>query len=285
MTKFQTYPTNIDTIDQSFEHTLFVEGKKDFDSTVLQNLLADIPINIQSLCSCKHINAAADALYDSHKKYYFIVDRDYKEIEDVEASWDNFPDENTKNLLIWRKRELENYFIEPDYLAKSKYIKSDCTIENIKEVIINTAQNILYYDVAKRIISTFKPCSNEDFQQSSDRNECFQQLVYTIKKMHENCTIPDEDELSRKFEEYLSKYTGGCENLNYDNKNWLNLISGKEIFDEVIKQCFMVKGTNNKIKQGNDAKKEIIKDLLKKNDQPNDFKQLVKIIEERIINS
>ena len=55
-------------------------------------------------------------MYPHHPTYYFLIDRDHHDIDFINRSWYNFPDPNTHNLLIWRKREIENYFLEPNWL-------------------------------------------------------------------------------------------------------------------------------------------------------------------------
>jgi hypothetical protein len=58
----------------------------------------------------------AHALYQYHHDYYFLIDRDHHNDEEIEQYWEKFPDESTDNPLIWRRREIENYFLIPEYL-------------------------------------------------------------------------------------------------------------------------------------------------------------------------
>jgi hypothetical protein len=105
------------------EHTLFVEGSGSdpLDEDILKSYLQGIKrfsIEIKSLGGNSEIKSAASALHAHHKNYYFVIDRDYYNDNEVEKTWLNFPDETKNNLLIWRKRELENYFISPDKKRK-----------------------------------------------------------------------------------------------------------------------------------------------------------------------
>lgn len=107
-------------VRQSARHTLFVEGARDdaFDPTVLKRLFG--MITVKALGPSHHIRAAAEAMYAHHPEHYFIIDRDFHDDTDVERTWSRFPDPEFSNLLMWRRRELENYFIEPAYLRRHR---------------------------------------------------------------------------------------------------------------------------------------------------------------------
>ncbi len=97
-------------IRQSARHTLFVEGRSpdSIDPIVLQELFKGLSVRVEPLGPSYHIKSAAEALYRQHPDYYFLIDRDHYYDDFVEKCWRNFPDPDTNNLLVWRKRELEN---------------------------------------------------------------------------------------------------------------------------------------------------------------------------------
>ena len=105
-------------------HVLFVEGRGDdaIDPTVLRVLLGN-QLRIEPLGASFSVTSVAEALHQFHPNYYFLVDRDHHDCDFVEQCWSNFPDAGTRNLLVWRRREIENYFLDPDYLARSKYLR------------------------------------------------------------------------------------------------------------------------------------------------------------------
>ena len=86
-------------------------------------------VEVQAMGSCEHIRSAAQALIHQHSAYYFLIDRDDQNQITVDDSWSKFPDPNAYNMLIWHKRELENYFIAPDYLEKSSFLKPDVDVK------------------------------------------------------------------------------------------------------------------------------------------------------------
>jgi hypothetical protein len=112
---------------QSARHTVFVEGGHDgeIDPVIIGYLLKrnGLPqVEVRAMGSCENVRNAAHALVRHHPSYYFVIDRDDQDNETVERSWSDFPDLETDNLLIWRKRELENYFIDPEYIEKSEFL-------------------------------------------------------------------------------------------------------------------------------------------------------------------
>ncbi|MDD2815857.1 MAG: hypothetical protein PHP00_08975 [Thiotrichaceae bacterium] len=96
--------------------------------------------------SCENVRNAVQALIKAHPHYYFLIDRDDRNLETVESSWRDFPNPEKQNILIWRKRELENYFLDPNYLALSIFLKA--TPEQLKQEILETCKRRFYLDAA-----------------------------------------------------------------------------------------------------------------------------------------
>ena len=106
------------------QHVLFVEGDKgSVDPEVLNKLFSN-KISIEPLGPSSSVKSVAKALQTYHPTYYFLIDRDHYDDSFVEKCWDDFPDPKTNNLLIWRRREIENYFLDPDYLSRSDFCES-----------------------------------------------------------------------------------------------------------------------------------------------------------------
>ena len=124
------------------EHVLFVEGKEDgsLDQAVLRALLSRT-IRIDTMGPSYSIRSAAQALARHHPHYYFLIDRDHYDDKFVERSWKNFPDPIADNLLVWRRREIENCFLDPPFLVESAY----CHVSESKitETLVALAQHRL----------------------------------------------------------------------------------------------------------------------------------------------
>lgn len=118
-------PSPVQAIHRAAGHTLFVEGK--FDADVLNEFfkahpLGDNLLHVEPFGPSFSIRAAAEALHRHHREYYFLIDRDHCDDAEVARSWENFPGPATKNILVWRRRELENYFLIPEYLLRSPHL-------------------------------------------------------------------------------------------------------------------------------------------------------------------
>ncbi|MDA3787023.1 MAG: hypothetical protein PF503_00775 [Desulfobacula sp.] len=105
------------------QHVLFVEGKdrSSVDPKVLGELFGTDTIKIEPLGPSYSIKSVAQALYSYHPTYYFLIDRDHHDDDFVAQCWNHFPDPDKYNLLVWKRREIENYFLDPNYLFQSKY--------------------------------------------------------------------------------------------------------------------------------------------------------------------
>jgi hypothetical protein len=140
---------------QGAEHTLFVEGRtpETLDPTVLQELVRPLDIEVRPLGSSRHVKSVAEALYAHHPKYYFVVDRDHHSESEVEATWSDFPDPAKQNLLVWRKRELENYFIDPTYASRSSFVRNDRAVQ---DVVLELASARVYLDIANQVVVSIR---------------------------------------------------------------------------------------------------------------------------------
>lgn len=159
-------------VRQSARHTLFVEGTdSSIDPQALDTFFKDKEINIRivSLEYSLNLRAVAQALYPSHHDYYFLIDRDHHDDKTVASYWRDFPDENTHNLLIWHRREIENYFLIPEYLARSPYLI--CSPEELRQCIRETASKRVFFDIVNIVILKLKKELNKDWIKLFDAKE------------------------------------------------------------------------------------------------------------------
>jgi len=284
---------NVDSYEIKHDHSLFVEGSDYFDVSVLnqlfethlypQNIYAK-KINIIQLGKSANISSAAENFYKSHTKYYFLTDRDNTKIDYIENCWANFPSKETKNLLIWRKREIENYFIDPEYIKYSDYLKSDIDFGKIEEAILKFANERLFSDVANVVLQEFDRCSKNKINQNLSEKDAIGQLKDNFQKMKKDCPVLTSTQIQQLFDEKLAIYKGNSKKLQFGKGEWLNLISGKEIMNSIFNNYFDVKGDFGQPPLTlKDKNKQIVKNLLKKDfsQQPTDFQQLVDLIKTR----
>ena len=278
------------------EHILFVEGSDEnaIDPKVL-NILFDMQsIKIMPLGSSSSISSVAKALFRYHPKYYFLIDRDHHEESFVDQCWKNFPNAKTYNLLVWRRREIENYFLDPKYLFQSRFFigkKADLNKE-----VLRCASNRLFLDVANYVVISIREKLKEKWIKKFSNPNQFENQESALEKIKSenkfyshkenvNNTITEE-EIERRFTEHLLFMTGGEKKLKLGVGEWLKMIQGKKVLTQVINsQCFEVKTTNGNKLSGSKKLHEIVKDLLKndKNKKPDDFVKLKKLINARIM--
>ena len=96
--------------------------------------------------------------------------------------------------------------------------------------------------------------------------------------------LTTRENLERMFEERLNTLCSGHEELTYGNGRWLELMRGKKVFPTVAQTCFAVKDRNGKMLQGPVKAEQVVKSLAKLplEDQPHDFQELHRLIDERL---
>ncbi|MBF0283051.1 MAG: hypothetical protein HQL51_01170 [Magnetococcales bacterium] len=281
-------------VRQKAKHRLFVEGKGDraLDPQVLGALLP--MITIEPLGPCFSIRNVAQALASVHPNDYFLADRDEWDEETVEKSWRNFPDPDQSNLLIWRKRELENYFIDPEYLSKSKFIKGNIGIAGLSQAIEKAAHPRLFLDVANQVVMGLRKRQQWDWVHKFTQPEAFpnaeaalEQLLNAPEWKQRTDEVRESltpSNLQSLFDQTLAEFSGGVIPLKTGHGAWRDLMGGKEIFHAILQRYFRVVDNQGNVLQGPQQRREVIKDLLARPlaEQPTDFQELHRLIETRI---
>ncbi len=272
------------------QHVLFVEGNDEnaLDPTVLKELL---PIRIEPLGASFSIKSVAEALYPYHDTYYFLIDRDHHDNDFINRCWDNFPDSDTHNLLIWKRRELENYFLEPDYLVQSQF----CQVEKdeLEQQILQFANKRLFLDAANHVIVSIREELKENWiekfsnpDEFSSKEVALEKLKRTNKFEQHRTNVSNKvstEEVERRFYECLELMTDGQDQLDFGRGDWLDMVQGKSVLTQVINSgSFQVRTLDGTALQGSEKLKETVKDLLRKDEQPADFVELKRLITKRI---
>ncbi len=275
------------------QHVLFVEGKdEDAVDPKALNELFEWRIRIEPLGPSYSVRSVAEALFRCHPTYYFLIDRDHYEDEYIDRCWNNFPDPETHNLLIWRRREIENYFLEPEYLVQSEF----CAVgqDELKRKILQCAGERVFLDAANQVVTSIR----EEFKQTGIRNftnpadfsskEAALRKLKSVGEFNSYCTVVAQKisvvELERRFQECLAVMTGGQDQIIFGAGKWLHMIRGKKILAQVVNSnCFQVRAADGTLIDGREKINEIVKGLLKKerSAQPDDFIALKTLIETR----
>ncbi|MBF0212088.1 MAG: hypothetical protein HQM00_00845 [Magnetococcales bacterium] len=280
-------------------HKLFVEGHGDgLDVEALKIFLP--MIDIEPMGPAHHLKSVATALHPHHADYYFLVDRDHHDDQTVENSWKNFPDTSRSNLLIWRKREFENYFLDPDYLQKSQWLKSTYKGKTgkakLEQKILNFANQRIFMDVVNRVIlkvredqkntwidlfSNPDKCKDKEMAKEALLGlETFQKRSKDVSDSVNGCN------LEKLFEEFFEELSGGCVPLSFGRGRWIDHMSGKELLTQTINNCFQVKDSEGReVEEGKIVIVEVVKDLMRLGieSQPRDFQELYRLIDQRTL--
>jgi hypothetical protein len=288
----------VEDVLQNSKHTLFVEGKTNqaFDPIVMKELLNNngLQMTVKPMGFSDNVRSAAQALIYHHPSYYFLIDRDDNDDSTVEKSWNSFPDVSQHNLLIWKKRELENYFIEPTYLSNSSFLKTN--LDDLKERILNECTQRIFIDAAnftilhlnKKITKKLRYSFNDfnQFKCKEDGEQKLEEVLTTeiASKKHEIDELLTIDMVKQIYFEFVQELSGGIFPLQYGCGTWLEQLSGKEIMNNIMNQCFQVQDKQGKYLQGEERTKQVVKKLLSLplNQQPDDFQNLVNLLKIRI---
>lgn len=282
-------------VRQNGRHVLFVEGRghDSFDSQIVGELF-DGRIRIEPLGASFSVRSVAEALHPFHPTYYFLIDRDHYDNDFVNRCWDNFPDPETHNLLIWRYREIENYFLEPDYLECSDFLKVSKKVLGNK--IKQFCQERIYLDTANHVIVSIREELKKNWIQKFTNPSDFEtrdQAVRNLRAANEfeifkndAAAKVDLNEVERRFDNILNVMTEGIEFLEFGTGKWLEMIQGKKVLSRVIhSECFKVADLEGNLLQGQDKVNQVVKNLLGKeiSKQPGDFRELRRLVENRLV--
>lgn len=287
-----------DAVRFNGRHVLFVEGGgyDAIDPIVLRALLGG-GLRIEPLGASFSVTSVAAALHPFHPDYYFLIDRDHHDDNFVEQSLRAFPDAGSRNLLVWRKREIENYFLNPDYLGCSKYFVG--TIGRLREFLVERAQCRLYLDVANRVIVSLRESIKKKTVQTFTNPEVLSTRTAALLSLVElglsdQIRTLSEQELSSDriesaFDDVLHTMTGANDGagdqLRLGTGEWIDMMRGKKLFAEVVgSNLFRVVGRDGSLISGSQERNAVAADLLQRRDvtQPDDFGELQRIITQRI---
>lgn len=221
--------------------TLYVEGKRGgIDEQVMRNACEGISLDVHALGGSSNLRNLAVPFSNLYKNVYFLIDRDHRIDSEVENIISEF--QGGGNLLIWEKRELENYFLDVEFLSKSKYLSN---AECLKKTMLEEAQKRIYRDAAEsaflellyefNIRKYFKKkftIGKFNTKESAER-----ELKSTNLKKYEHhlgkCFTMER--LLQKFERKLNLISGGYKKLNYHNNNWANIMNGSDLLEKISK--------------------------------------------------
>lgn len=284
-------------VRQSAQHRVYVEGSHDeaIDPIVIKELLRNnglTQIDVLPMGACDNVRSAAQALIHDHPSYYFLIDRDDQDHETVDLSWNNFPNPDTHNMVIWRKRELENYFIAPDYIERSSFLS--VPIENVRQRILDECNRRIFLDAANLTLAALKRGIRKQFPSDFGDPAQFQTEADGARQLETSPGLEEHRKLvadlfeknvvNRIYSGFVLELSDSRLPLEYGSGTWLERMSGKEIFHCIAGPCFRVEAADGTILQGKVQNNEIAKALLALplDQQPEDFQHLFRLLRARV---
>ena len=287
-------PIRADEVLQGARHVLFVEGSdpNSVDPKILRTLLRN-EIRIEPLGPSFSVQSVAEALHKYHPTYYFLIDRDHHKDDFVDRCWNDFPNPDTHNLLIWRRREIENYFLDPEYLSCSQYHRT--SKDDLSNQILRFARQRVYLDVTNQVIISVREelksnwiTTFTDLSKFSTR-DCALANLRKASEFDQYCDKVSRclsfEQIEKRFNDSLKIMTGGEKKIVFSRGKWLSWISGKEVLNQVVNsRHFRVQGSTGIVLQGLEKLDAIITQLLQKelDNMPADFIALREIIMSRV---
>ena len=266
---------------------IYVEGESELslDVNVITELLSpSTDIEVHFVGGCDNVLAAMQAFakIDNQKekgdlKQYFIIDRVDRADNEVNECWENgiFTKENNK--LIWRRNELENYFIEPNFLIQSKYWNPKKIEEDLIKDLIKEAQKRIYFDAANLVIkkliryleyteiSKFKFNEINFSSEESAENILISNPIYNGEQEDHN-KLFTANWLREQYHSFLEIFFGSntSRKIEMGQGKWLERMFGKELMNSIINhRYFIVKGTTGKNITGENLRKRVTRALVK----------------------
>lgn len=274
---------------------LFVEGTNDgLDVAVLDKLLSP-KLRVEPLGPSFSVRSVATALRQFHPEYWFVIDRDDWDDAAVEASWRCFPDPSYDNLLIWRKKELESYFLEPDWACRSRYLARSAPSDSLKAWLAAEADPLLLLEAANRVLIKTRNSIKQGHAPLLTAGEvvgCTKEQV--ILKLLDSPMLRElaasmalevsEARVRTTFEDEVQRLSGGSLPLVWGTGRWRDLVSGKRLFRSMVNRWFEVPDLQQGGKArltGRDAERAVAVDLLlhHQDTMPSDFSELKAILD------
>lgn len=282
------------SVNNGSAKVLFVEGENNsIDVEVVSTLLEEVDITVRPLNSSPSLKTCAKAFFSLEPGYFFLIDRDHHGEETVAESWERTR-MGKSNLLIWKKKEIENYFLDPAFLMQSKFIKENMNENILKRVIVEEGNKRVFQLAANQTIIQIRECLRNEWI------ECFKNLhgfdteenaiskLLSMKEFQkkniETSELLNCEYVESLFRRILKNLTGGERTLKWDCGRWQDFIQAKPILNQLICSGKFFVNKIDGMSENLDEKNKIniiLKDLVKTGEHlPEDFIELKKIMQQ-----
>ncbi len=196
-------------------------------------------------------------------------------------------------VLLWRRKELENYFIDPAFVVHSPFF--DGNQQDLNSFLEREATKRVFLDAANYAVIKARDLCRMNWITIARETEAYQNREAAINKLlsrpeFERKLQADQELLSKEklvhlFETRLQDMIAGQERCAMGQGRWLQLISGKKIMKSLFSlSMFNVTDRSGRSLQGTVKELQIAKSLMKLDEErlPDDFVELRRIVKQRI---
>jgi len=273
-------------VRQGARRRLFVEGKANSLDPAAISAVVGPSVDVVPLGPCFNVRAAAEALFPHHQDYYFLADRDYTSSDVVDELWLNFPNTVTHNFLVWRKHELENYFVDPSFAIKSSFLKAGKKSAEIERYLEKTFGDRLWVESVNRYIESVRASFRVSLKFFEDSEilaptieKCATMAISRMKAI--KFSRPSDKQIKDGIRDAHQLLGGGRPRLQLGVGAWLDQMPAKEVFKGLISRFMAVTDRTGTRLNGVQAENEFVRDLLAAagaTGWPDDFVQLRRIL-------
>jgi hypothetical protein len=271
------------------ERQVFVEGETDlsFDVVVLNELLGSEGVRVRPAGGCDNVIAAAHAFAKAGAgpgfvgaNCYAIVDRDHRADDEVEQMWAGGPFADGRIHLYWRRHEFENYFLEPEFVAQSAYLREDRTVAGVRRAVREVAQRHVFVDAANLVLKAVREeCKRWDVPEFGVGEADFSTAASARKAFltgrdygqigADRVAVLFPPSLGERFDANVALLLGEADGgrLEFGRGQWLEMMEGSKLIGSVLSERFFrVRGSDGKDLRGLDLQLRVARDLMRRFD-------------------
>lgn len=230
-------------ISSVYEHILMVEGKT--DAELWRKTLKEYNVNVVSMGGCKEVIKAYHVLSNlpaeiAAGQIVFLIDRDTHDDAQIRSIEEMNKEYFDKHFYILNRRELENYFIEPEQISRYMYkLANDLHKPELATWSDSAVRNMAYEYAGENLEKTKQECFY------SLVGKCLNNQIEGLITPISKASADDDSRLAKNISCGLSQIDVNrvieeCRervNVRYSSeeweKNWIALCNGKNVFNRI----------------------------------------------------
>jgi|GEM_PF-6588975 len=278
---------------------VWVEDGDDGGNTVqfFSRLLAPVGgyagVTVRAMAPTADPVAAAAAIARHTPGCAFILGRGSMDEAAAEQTWRRFPTGRDGAILVLPRKSWENEYLEPEWLAGSRYFDGD--VNALYGRILERAAARLHIDIANHVLARLEqyldgrrlPRLTADDEISSvetgverlcGRPEWTEQVADTLVAL-------SSERIEAAWREEVRRCLAGALWPRFGRGRWLEVIEARALLPELISGFFTVTDVGGRRLLGAERVLAVVEDLagLASEQQPPVIRRLVRLFEERLI--